>query len=103
MPQVAPTPSLRNRAPRVERRRYIYAVAKPAQQSAFLRSRISPLGGVRSQKLYAHSAQEFFTHLRRVVFTIPDHNATFAFYDFGHHRELVGVGRSHREVRDEPW
>src|SRR5215204_2195369 len=47
------------------------AVAKTAQEGAFLRSRISFLRGVRSQKVYAHPRQ-FLLRLGRMVVAIPD-------------------------------
>ena len=101
MPQIARPHPLYAVALHKLREDGIYAVAKPAQQSAFLRSRISLLGGVRSHKLYAHRAQELFLCLGRVIVAIPDHDAAGTFDDLGQHRELMSVGRSHREVRDE--
>jgi hypothetical protein len=61
------------------------------------------IGGVWSQKLYAHCTQEFFLCPGRVVVAIPDHDAACTFDDLRQHRELVGVGRSHGEAGDHPW
>ena len=95
MPQIA-RPHPLYRVPLHELREDgVYPVAKTAQQRAPFGSGISLLGGVWSQKLYAHRAQEFFLCLGRVVVAITDHGAACTFDDLGQHRELVGVGRSH--------
>jgi hypothetical protein len=62
---------------------------------------ISFLGGVRSHKLYAHRHQ-LFLGLGRMVIAVPDEHTRGSFGDLGHYRELVGVGRGHREASDDP-
>ena len=79
----------------------IYPVAESAQQGAPLRGRISLLGGEGGQKFDAHRAEEFFFGPGRVVVAVPDHHPAHAFDDLGHHRELVGVGRGHRDASNE--
>ena len=70
------------------------AVAKTAQEGAFLRSRISFLRGVRSQKVYAHPRQ-FLLRLGRMVVAIPDSDPSGRLGKFRYDGKLVDVVRGH--------
>jgi hypothetical protein len=63
--------------------------------------RVSFLGGVWSQKLYAHPPQHLLCIWRMVV-AIPNEKAGGALGEFGHYGEFVGVGRSYAQASDEP-
>ena len=52
----------------------IYPVAKPTEKSALFRRRVSLLGGIRGQKLNAHTRQ-LLLGLGRVVVAISDEKA----------------------------
>src|SRR4051794_15350514 len=67
------------------------AVAKTAQIGALSRGGISFLGGVRSQKLYAH-AHQLLPRLGRMVVAIPDEHPRGPLGDLRQHAKLVGVG-----------
>src|SRR5829696_629383 len=79
----------------------IYAVAKATQEGAPLGVRVSLLGGVWSQKLYAHSHQ-LLPGLWRVVVAIPNDQARGSLGDLRQHGKLVGVGWGHRKTSDHP-
>jgi hypothetical protein len=79
----------------------IYPVAKPTEQSALFRRRVSLLGGIRGQKLNTHTSQ-LLLGLGRVVVAISDEKARGGLDKLGDYRELVGVGRSYRDAADHP-
>src|SRR5215218_8547901 len=80
----------------------VYAVAKTAQQGTPSGSRISLLlGGVGGQKFDAHLRQ-LLSGLRRVVVTVSYDDPGGKLGEFWEHRELMGVGWSHREASDHP-
>src|SRR5215211_75327 len=79
----------------------VYPVAKPAQEGAPLRGRVLLLGGVRGQKLDAHRRQ-LLLGLGRVIVAVPDDQPGGVFDEFGDDRELVDVGRGHRDAGDYP-
>src|SRR5215213_2716451 len=79
----------------------IYPVAKPTEESALFRRRVSLLGGIRGQKLNTHTRQ-LLLGLGRVVVAISDEKARGGLDKLGDYRELVGVGRSYRDAADHP-
>src|SRR5829696_3321286 len=78
----------------------IYPVAKPTEESALFRRRVSLLGGIRGQKLNTHTRQ-LLLGLGRVVVAISDEKARGGLDKLGDYRELVGVGQSHRQTGDD--
>src|SRR5215216_4105591 len=54
------------------RKNGVDAVAKAAQVGAFLRGRISFLGGVWGKKFYAYATHQLLAGLGRVVVAVPD-------------------------------
>ncbi len=78
----------------------VYPVAKAAEEGAPLGVRVSLLGGVWSQKLYAHPRQLLFG-LGRVVVAVPDEKAGGALGELGHYGKLVGVGWSYGQASDD--
>src|SRR5829696_8859822 len=83
------------------RKNGVDAVAKAAQVGAFLRGRISFLGGVWGKKFYAYATHQLLAGLGRVVVAVPDDQPRGSLDDLRQHRELVGISRGHREARDE--
>jgi hypothetical protein len=80
----------------------VYPVTKPTEKGALFRGRVSLLlGGVRGQKLYAHTYQ-LLAGLWRMVVAVCDDQARGSLDDLWEHRELVCIGRSHREAGDNP-
>jgi hypothetical protein len=79
----------------------VYPVAKPTEQGAPFRMRVPFLGGVRSQKLHAH-ARQLLAGLRRMVVAIPDDETGTTLGEFGDDRELMGIGRGHRQTANDP-
>jgi hypothetical protein len=78
----------------------IDTVAKTAQIGALSWDRISFLGGIRSQKFYAHPRQ-LLLGVGRVVVAVPDEKAGGALGEVGHYGEFVGVGRSYAQASDD--
>jgi hypothetical protein len=72
MPEVSGPHPLYGVALRELRGDGIDAVAKTAQIGTLSWGRISFLGGIRSQKIYAHLSQQLLCSLGRVVVKIPD-------------------------------
>jgi hypothetical protein len=91
VPHVARPHPLYGVALRELRKDGVYTVAKTAQQSTPLGSRISLFGGVWSEQLDPH-ARQVLLGLGRVVVAVPDEKAGGSLDDLRHHRELVGVG-----------
>ena len=79
----------------------VYPVAKPTEEGAPFRMRLSFLGGVRSQKLYTHTRQ-LLSGLRRMVVAISNEHTGGGLAEFWEHGKLVGVGRGHRNTGDHP-
>ena len=102
VPQVTRPHPLYGVAPAQLRKDGVYPVAKTAKEGTPLRSGISLFGGVRSQELYAH-ARQLLCGLGRVVVAISDDETRGPLDNLRYHRELVGVGRGHRDAADEPW
>jgi hypothetical protein len=78
----------------------VYPVTKPAEDGTPFGMRVSLLGGVWCQKLYAHTRQIFFG-LWRMVVSISDEQTGSSLDDLRHDGKLVGVSRGHREVGDQ--
>jgi hypothetical protein len=78
----------------------VYPVAKPTEEGTPFGIGIELLGGIWGQKLYAHRRQ-LFSGLGRMVVAVSEEEARSGLGEFGEHRELVGVGRGHREAADE--
>jgi hypothetical protein len=69
------------------------AVAKTAEEGASLGMGVRAFVLVRRDELDAYRSQ-LFCGLGRVVVAVPDDDARGELNEFGHHRELVGVGRA---------
>ena len=72
----------------------VYPVAKAAEECAPLGMRVSLLGGIRGQELYALTLQ-LLPGPRRMVVAIPNEQTGGVLGEFGNDREFVSVGRSH--------
>ena len=93
MPQITRPHPLYRVASGELRKDGVYPVTQPAEEGAPFEIRVSLLGGVRGQKLYAPLRQLFFS-LGRVVVTVSDEKARGGLGEFGEHGEFVGVGRA---------
>jgi hypothetical protein len=80
----------------------VYPVAKTAQQGTPSGSWISFLGGVRGQKFNAHALSQLLCGFGRVVVAVSYDDPRGKLGEFWKHRELMGVGRGHREASDHP-
>ena len=99
MPRIARPHLLRGVALCELRKNGVYAVAKPAEEGTPSGIRISLLGGIGGQKLYAHLRQ-LFLGLGRVVVAVSDEKARGPLGDLWEHGEFVGVGRGYRDAGD---
>ena len=77
----------------------VYSVMKPAEEGTPFGIRFTLLGEVRSQKLYAHLRQ-YLPAIGRVAVAVPADDPRGTLGEFGHYRELVGVGRRYGEASD---
>ncbi len=78
----------------------VYSVTKLAEEGTPFGIRFALLGGVCSQKLYAHPRQ-YLPALGRVAVAVPDDDPGGTLGEFGHYRELVGVGRRYGQASDD--
>ena len=102
MPEVARPNLLYRIALRELAENGVYPIAKPTEEGAPFGIWVSLLGGVRSQKLRT-DARQLLPGLRRMVVAIPDDETGGALGEFGNDRELMGVGRGHRDAGDDAW
>lgn len=109
MPEVARPNLLYRIALRELAENGVYPIAKPTEKGAPFGMWVSLLGGVRSQKLHTNARQllpglrKLLPGLRRMVVAIPDDETGGALGEFGNDRELMGVGRGHRDAGDDAW
>src|SRR5215216_2521653 len=79
----------------------VYPVAKPTEEGALFRGRVSLLGGIRGQKLHTN-ARQLLLGLWRMVVAVSDDQARSSLGKFWEHGKLVGIGRSYRDAGDRP-
>jgi hypothetical protein len=74
-------------------------VAKPAEEGALFRGRVSLLGAIRGQKLHTN-ARQFLPGLWRMVVAVSDDQAGSSLDNLREHGKLVGIGRGYRDAGD---
>src|SRR5919202_2717668 len=79
----------------------VYPVAKPTEEGALFRGRVSLLGGIRGQKLHT-SARQLLPGLWRMVVAVSDDQPRSSLGEFWEHGKLVGIGRGYRDAADHP-
>ena len=79
----------------------VYPVAKPTEEGALFRGRISFLGGIWGQKFHTHTHQ-LLPGLWRMVVAVSDDQARSSLGVSWEHGKLVGIGRGHRDAADHP-
>ena len=77
----------------------VYPVTKLTEEGALFGIGVSLLGGIRGQKLHAHTRQ-LLPGLWRMVVAVCNDQPRSSLGEFREQVELVGVGRSHREASD---
>ena len=92
MPEVARPHLLYGVALRELRKNGVDPVAKPAEEGALFRGRVSLLGAIRGQKLHTN-ARQFLPGLWRMVVAVSDDQAGSSLDNLREHAKLVGVGR----------